>query len=260
MNHAINMFSVEMTEPQATALALNPLVKWVEEVGGVYLSTIQTLPPPSPLNWMVLWNLDRIDQWSTFDSNQYQYCEQARDVIAYVPDTGVMGDHQEFIDPATGLSRVRTGVAFAADGGTGNQICPLTGGRTADLGWSHGTAVASILGGRTVGVAKAVTIVPIRIYACQQDQGLIATTERLNWGLDWIRSANNPDRFRRPALVSLSTYVRPNDNLLAAHEAVINRIVLDGTTPDGFVWTGIAVIASANNHARTERPPVQEIR
>ncbi len=105
--------------------------------------------------------------------------ESAKRLLAET-DLPMKGDHQEFIDPATGLSRVRTGVAFAADGGTGNQVCPLTGGRTDDLGWSHGTAVASILSGRTVGAAKAVTIVPIRIYACQQDQGPTATTERLN--------------------------------------------------------------------------------
>ena len=103
-----------------------------------------------------------------------------------------------------------------------------------------------------VGVAKRVTIVPIRVWSCGTDtqQGPYSTTERMNWGLDWIRSADNPNRFHRPALVSMSMYVRPNDALLAAHECVINRIVSDGTTFDGFNWSGITVIASANNHAR----------
>lgn len=260
MNHIISLFSVDMSEAQAAALALNPHVLDVEEVAEVHLSTIQTLPPPAPLNTLDLWNLDRIDQYGTQNSNAYQYCEQARDVIAYMVDTGVMGDHQEFIDPNTGLSRVRAGVAYAQDGGSGNVICPLgpTPGRTGDLGWSHGTATASILGGRTVGVAKAVTIVPIRIYACQLDQGTVVTTERFAWGLDWIKSTNNPDRDHRPALLSLSAYVRTTDALLASFENEINGLILDEYTPVGCtpstqgctrVWSGIPVIASANNQA-----------
>jgi subtilisin family serine protease len=263
MNNIMNLFSVEMTEAQATALARHPWIADVEEVAEVHLSTIQPLPPAPPLNNLHLWNLDRIDQYGTADSNAYQYCEQARDVIAYMIDTGVMGDHQEFINPATGLSRVRTGVAYAQDGGTGNVICPTgpTPGRTGDLGWSHGTATASILGGLTVGVAKAVTIVPIRIYACQGYQGTVTTTERFAWGLDWIRSPQNPDRDTRPALLSLSAYARVNDPLIASFENEINRIVLDEYSPVGctpgapgctLVWRGIPVIVSANNQARSD--------
>lgn len=260
MNHIINLFSIEMTESQAAALALNPHVADVEEVAQVHFSTVQTLPPPAPLNNLNLWNLDRIDQYGTQNSSAYQYCEQARDVIAYMVDTGVMGDHQEFIDPATGLSRVRTGVAYAQDGGTGNVICPLgpTPGRTGDLGYSHGTATASILGGRTVGVAKAVTIVPIRIVACQFDQGAVSETERFAWGLDWIKSTQNPDRDHRPALVSLSEYVRSNDAQIMSFENEISGLILDEYSPAGCspgapgctrTWSGIPVIVSANNQA-----------
>jgi hypothetical protein len=102
MNNIVNMFSVEMSDAQAIALAGNPLVAQVEEVATVHLSEVQTLPPPPPLDWMQLWNLDRIDQFSTSESSAYQFCERARDVIAYIPDSGVMGGHQEFLDPATG--------------------------------------------------------------------------------------------------------------------------------------------------------------
>ena len=245
LNNAAQIFTVEMNEHQAEAMSHNPHVLQIEENAPVHLSAIQNLPPPAPLNWMDLWNLDRIDQWGTANSNMYQYCERARDVTAYIADTGVMGDHQEFRNP-DGTSRVKRGVCFADDcaENRGDTICPLTGGRTNDLNKSHGTAVASILGGNTVGVAKNVSIVPLRFYACQIDQGATSTTERFCWALDWIRSASNPDRNRRPALVSLSAYARTNDPLLASYEHVINGLLLDDAAAG---WTGIPVIVSANN-------------
>lgn len=248
MNNTARIFSVKMTEAQATVLARHPFVLQVEEVGEMYLSEVQTLPPPAPLNGLPLWHLDRTDQWGTANSNLYQFCERGRDVVAYIADVGVMGDHQEFRRP-DGTSRVRRGVCFAQDcvENRGDTICPLSGGRSATFG--HGTAVASILGGRTVGVAKNVAIVPLRFYACQNNQGPVATTERFCWALDWIRSTNNPDRNHRPALVSLSAYTRANDNLLMSFEHVINGLVLDDPAAG---WTGITVIASANNQGRAD--------
>jgi hypothetical protein len=103
--------------------------------------------------------------------------------------------------------------------------------------------VASILGGRTVGVAKNVSIVPLRIFSCGGNN-TVSDTERYCWALDWIRSSSNPDRTARPALVSLSAYARANDTQLASFEHVINGLVLDDPATG---WTGITVVASANN-------------
>jgi subtilisin family serine protease len=115
---------------------------------------------------------------------------------------------------------------------------------------SHGTAVASVLGGLNLGVAKHISIVPIRIGNCDGSRD----TEQLNWGLDWIRSLDNPDRDHRPALISMSTYIRTNNSLTASFEHVINGLVLDDydLASGRPKWSGIPVIVSANNHAETQ--------
>ena len=247
MNNAANIFSMKATPQKAAALAHNPFVLSVEEVDEVYLSAVQTLPPPFPIGGKSLWNLDRIDQLSPTLDNRFQYCERARDVTAYIADYGVMGDHQEFLR-ADGTSRVKQGVCFADDCGQkenrGDLVCPTGPYNGTTIGqYNHGTSVASILGGKTVGVAKDVSIVPLRISSCGSSN-TVSTTERFCWALDWIRSSSNPDRNRRPALVSLSAYVRANEPLLSAFEYVINGLVNNDTTTG---WTGIPVIVSANN-------------
>jgi Subtilase family len=248
MNNAASIFSIQATEQQAAALAHHPFVLNVEEVGEVHLSTVQSVPSTLTYGGRSLWNLDRIDQWGTADSGFYQYCERGRDVHAYVVDLGVRGTHHEFRRP-DGTSRVKRGACFAEDcvENRGDTVCPLTPNDTGLLTmFNHGTSVASILGGNNVGVAKDVTIVPLRFYTCTtgNQETPVATTERFCWALDWIRSANNPDRNARPAVVSLSAYTRANDTLLASFEHVINGLVNNDLASG---WTGIPVIVSANN-------------
>lgn len=59
---------------------------------------------------------------------------------------------------------------------------PCFGWQTDDAGVGHGTAVASVLGGNTTGVAKNVTIVPVKIMNCQNQGSMLAMAR----GLDWI--------------------------------------------------------------------------
>jgi Subtilase family len=246
MNNAASIFSIQATEQQAAALAHNPFVLQVEEVDEVHPSAIQSVPSTLTFGGRYLWNLDRIDQWGTADSGMYQYCERGASVTAYMVDYGVQGTHQEFLNANGTASRVKQGACFSDDCGSQNRgdlVCPtgVTSGTVAT--YDHGTAVASILGGRTVGVAKDVNIVPLRIFSCGQGNS-VSTTERFCWALDWIRSTNNPDRNSRPAVVSLSAYARANDPQLASFEHVINGLVLDDAASG---WTGIPVIVSANN-------------
>ncbi len=160
-------FAVEMTDAQATALAHDPMVRFVEEAAVVHLSSDQPLPGDHSLYF-----LDRLD--SSYDDHYY-YCEKGADVIAYVIGTGTWVDHSEF--QTGGSSRVLPGASFAADA----LIKP---GDSADYGYytykpgptypydpvpcftSHDTATASNLAGNTFGVAKHASIVPIRIASC----------------------------------------------------------------------------------------------
>lgn len=246
MNNVARIFSIKATEQQAAAIAHNPFVLQVEEVDEVYPSAIQSVPSTQLYGNRYLWNLDRIDQWGTADSAMYQYCERGAAVTAYMVDYGVQGTHVEFLNANGTASRVKPGACFSDDCGSQNRgdlVCPTgtVGGTVAT--YDHGTAVASILGGRNVGVAKDVNIVPLRIFSCGQGN-TVATTERFCWALDWIRSSSNPDRNRRPAVVSLSAYTRGNDPQIASFEHVINGLVLDEPATG---WTGITVVVSANN-------------
>ncbi len=88
---------------------------------------------------------------------------------AYVIDTGLNSGHREF----TG----RTAPGFSADGLT-----------TTDC-HGHGTHVAGTVGGTTYGVAKSVTIVPVKVLNCA-GSGLNSDVIA---GMDWVaRNASGP--------------------------------------------------------------------
>lgn len=250
MSSAANGFSVEMTEASARALSKNPQVLLVEENG--YVETSLYVSTPN-------WHLDRIDQVSGTDG-RYTFCETGTGVTVYVVDTGVAKSHSEFIK-SDGTSRVLEGVSFSMDSFASTNPCGgFTGtedfARTYNAG--HGTSVASLIAGKTVGVAKGATIVPVKVASCPPPnhgplENIVITTEHLCWGLDWIRSLNNPYRDRRPALVNISLFKAKTDPLVASLEHVINGLVLtDYDLESGRPrWNGITVVTSANNKDRT---------
>lgn len=123
-----------------------------------------------------LWHLDRLDQNLADPTNEYRYCTDGTGVRVYVVDTGVNKFHQEFA-PGT---RVEAGFNASGDNMPADDPCmgfalPPVGPQDVDEKTlffhevndaGHGTAVASALGGTRVGVAKMVTIVPVKVARC----------------------------------------------------------------------------------------------
>ncbi|HET8659386.1 MAG TPA: S8 family serine peptidase [Micromonosporaceae bacterium] len=137
---ALQGFSVDATDEQAALMAGDPQVKYVAQDQTVDLNVFVQPNPPS-------WGIDRIDERSLPLDAKYHYANLAPSVRAYVIDTGILLGHQEF---------------------GGRAVCGFDpfGGGCAPCNQGHGTHVAGTIGGSTVGVAKRVQIVSVRVFGC----------------------------------------------------------------------------------------------
>src|ERR1041384_6313085 len=136
--HALNGFSVEMSEADAEAMSQDYRVRFVEEDGVMTADATQTNPP---------WGLDRIDQRNRPLSATYNFNWTGAGVFAYVIDTGIRTAHTQFGGRAANV--------FDAFGGNG-QDCN-----------GHGTHVSGTIGGSTYGVAKSVNLRGVRVLNCR---------------------------------------------------------------------------------------------
>ncbi len=166
--HALSGFAAKMTEADAKALLADPRVAYVAEDG--YVSADATQSPAT-------WGLDRIDQRNRPLNNSYTYNTTGAGVHAYIIDTGIRASHSQF------TGRIGNGFDAVTSGGTANDCN------------GHGTHVAGTVGGTTHGVAKGVTLHPVRVLDCNGSgsfAGVIA-------GIDWV-TANRI----RPAVANMS--------------------------------------------------------
>jgi subtilisin family serine protease len=135
----------------------------------------------------LLWHLDRVDQIDGELDGSYYRTSEGKGSVVYVMDTGVLATHDEFA--TAGGSRVIAGYDTASVR-IGSSMCRSDNKATApciatfdDLAAaSHGTGVASIVGGRHVGVAPQSSIVSIRVM---NERGLATTRTYLD-GLNAI--------------------------------------------------------------------------
>ncbi len=150
--HALNGFSVEMSEADAEAMSQDYRVLFVEEDGVMTADATQTNPP---------WGLDRIDQRNRPLSGTYTYNWTGSGVRVYVIDTGIRTTHTQF-------------------GGRASNVFDAFGGSGADCN-GHGTHVSGTVGGSTYGVAKSALLRGVRVLDCSGSGSTSGVIAGVNW-------------------------------------------------------------------------------
>jgi subtilisin family serine protease len=207
--HALRGFTAEMAEPLARALSEDPRVAYVEEDSSGELLQTGEITQRNPG-----WGLDRIDQTGALLDNRYRYDETGQDVDIHIIDSGIRRNHVEFDDPDTGASRVLTFKNYARD--ANGTLDPNAGGDVVN----HGTGVASIAAGKTVGVARKARIHSYRVVR-QNDDG--SRTLKKSWFVqavdDVIAHRNRPENVNRGAVINISLMF----NISAAVDRAVRR-------------------------------------
>jgi subtilisin family serine protease len=157
------------------------------------------------------WGLDRIDQRALPLNASYSYAQGGAGVDAYVIDNGVRSTHQDF----TG----RMAAGYSAYG----DACSYSAGTNQ----GHGTHVAGTIGGTASGVAKNVTIVPVRVFSCAGG----GDSARLVNAINWVISDHVAGE---PAVANMSLTV-------GSVNSVIDAAVI------GMINDGITVVAASGN-------------
>jgi subtilisin family serine protease len=175
-----NLFTVDLpnavSESEAIKIAdeleKSPKVKIVEPD---YPITLSISEPENIQNTSSsgLWGLDRIDQRSSTLNGTYKFDNTGLNVNAYVIDTGIY-PHNDF------GSRLKLGYNAVSD----DEDTALNRFSTDCSTNGHGTHVAGILGGTTYGVAKDVSLIPIRVFDCNGDAYNSDVIDGIIWAID----------------------------------------------------------------------------
>lgn len=188
-----------LTADEATLLAEDPAVAYVERDVPVHVASTQTDAP---------WGLDRIDQSTLPLDSSFTANQTGAGVKVYVIDTGINAAHTDL------GGRVTKGRSWVSDG-FGTSDCH-----------GHGTLVAGVAGGTVFGVAKKVTLVPVRVLDCYGNGSAFTTAQAINWVVRQHKAGT-------PAVANLSL----SGGYSRTENEAVRRLIADGVT----------VVAAAGN-------------
>lgn len=243
--HALSGYAVRTDAASARRIAANPRVAYVAQDLRVQLAdAVRPAAPPTTVGTQDVqvnppsWGLDRLDQRSRPLDSRYHYANTGSNVRAYIVGTGIRYTHQEF-----------NGAAVAGYDAVGGVVPPGS-----DCN-GHGTHMAGTVGGQTVGVAKDVTLVSVRVLNCQGSgaySGILA-------GINWITQDTRASGRRSVVMMSLgSSYNQAfNDAVTASTHANVHYSLPSGSsggdacgTSPGSATVGTTVAASDSSDTR----------
>lgn len=221
----LNGYAARVPAARVEALRSDPRVAYVEPDAVVRATATQSDAP---------WGLDRVDQRALPLNRTYTSETSGAGVRAYVVDTGIRASHRDL------GGRVASGFTAISDG-RGTDDCD-----------GHGTHVAGTVGGGAYGVAKAATLVPVRVLGCDGT----GTTSGVIAGVDWItRNGARPAvanmSLGGPASTALDTAVRSSIRSGVTYAVAAGNDGVDacGDSP-ARVAEGLTIGATGRSDAR----------
>jgi subtilisin family serine protease len=155
-----------------------------------------------------IWNLQRVNTHAISGMDgKYSWGTGAADVDAYIVDTGILTTHVEF-----------GGRAIWGDNFADSKDTDCNG---------HGTHVAGTVGGETVGLARNVTLIAVKVLGCDGS----GTTSGVISGIQWV--GDNARRRGRKSVANMS--------LGGGFSSALNRAVA------GVVDAGVVFAVAAGN-------------
>ena len=116
------------------------------------------------------WHLDRINQaQATLDGNSALGTLTGEGIDVYIMDTGVRPTHEQIV------GRVLPGIDIPAENGS-SKVDPVA----SDCD-GHGTHVAGLAAGSTVGVATKARVIAVRVLDCNGDGEIEDVVKALQW-------------------------------------------------------------------------------
>lgn len=192
-------------------------------VGGVFLGLVSAVLPWSPApvsaqSSLTPWHLDRLNQRALpLDGNTDRGPLTGAGVDIYIVDSGTRADHVEF------GGRAIAGIDVPSETGTSVVDPPAS-----DCD-GHGTHVAALAAGATVGVAPGARVITVRVLDCNGDGEVVEVVRALRW----VRAHH---RSGVAAIVNLSLGVDLGDDGSAINEEVL-----------ALINEGIVVTVAAGN-------------
>lgn len=241
----INAFTASMTDTQASLLSRAPSsITVVEENALIETAATQhglDVPLNTANNPATLWGLDRIDQMLPTDprlDDSYTWCEDGTCVRAYVVDTGVRPTNADIagrVDSATALKTILSNEPPSEPTYLNPTDCWDDSTENMKAVASHGTSVATIIGGAQLGVAKGATLVDARASDCRG----VTNSTRMIRVLQWI-CQEDPNRAGHASVINISASTLQRD----AQASALNTQIT--ATVDTY---NIPIVTAAGNFA-----------